>query len=84
MPTLNEIERARLQKRMMGTQMLSAPAAILLGIGLYAKFVPQAADLHPILGNDAAVVFMLTLGATIEIFCVCYTVNLLMKIAKLK
>ncbi len=60
---INEI-----QKEIVKVSVLESPGAILLGLGLYAKFAAQGDAFVPILNNETVVHGLLGLGVAIMVW----------------
>lgn len=63
-----EDELEIIKKKIIKTQMIGAPGAILLGVGLYGMFGANGDAFHPLLNDDIFVKNILVIGAVIEIW----------------
>jgi hypothetical protein len=57
-------EMEEMQRKIKITGMFDTIGAIMLGLGLYAKFGANGDPFHPILNNETVVVSLLVLGTT--------------------
>ncbi|WP_419533257.1 hypothetical protein [Endozoicomonas sp.] len=72
------------EKKLMLTQMADAPAMIVIGLGMFAKFGESPESLHPWLGNTLIVDPALAVAIPIAIFCAFQSFRLMKKINALK
>ncbi len=82
----NESEEkiAKLQKQLIITSIYEAPGAVLLGLGMYAKFAANGKAFLPILNNPTAVNAMLIIGAAIMLWGGTTVFGILKQIEKIK
>jgi len=59
---------SKVKKEIMKINLIGAPGAIFLGLGLYALFEADGNAFHPLLNNAKFVLFLLVAGAAIEIW----------------
>ena len=57
-----------IKKKIIKTQMIGTPGAILLGVGLYGMFGADGDAFHPLLNDEIFVKNILVIGAAIEIW----------------
>ncbi len=57
-----------IQKEIVKVSVLESPGAIMLGLGLYAKFAAQGDAFLPILNNETVVYVLLGLGVAIMVW----------------
>ena len=72
------------EKKLMLTQLADAPAMIVIGLGMFAKFGESPESLHPWLGNSLVVDSALAVAIPIAIFCAFQSFRLMKKISELK
>lgn len=58
----------QIDKKIIKVSIIDAPGTMMLGLGLFAKFKGNPADLYPALGNPTVVNFMIVIGAVIMIW----------------
>ena len=63
-----EGELKQVKKRIIMLQLVGAPGAILLGLGLYGMFGANGNAFHPLLNNKNVVAGLVILGIAIEIW----------------
>ena len=64
----NEEELVGIKKKIIKTQLIGTPGAILIGLGLYGMFGANGDAFHPLLNNEVFVQRILIIGAVIEIW----------------
>lgn len=68
MSSNNEEELKNIKKQIIKTQIIGAPGAILLGLGLYGMFGANGDAFHPSLNDKNIVNSLLFVGVAIEIW----------------
>jgi hypothetical protein len=63
-----DIELKNIKKKIIKTQLVGAPGALLLGLGLYGMFGANGDAFHPLLNDAVFVKNILYIGAAIEIW----------------
>jgi threonine/homoserine/homoserine lactone efflux protein len=56
------------EKDITTVSLIDAPATIMVGLGLYAKFSTNGDAFHPLLNNEFAINTLLVLGGTVMIW----------------
>ncbi|KEI70545.1 hypothetical protein [Endozoicomonas elysicola] len=72
------------EKKLMLTQLADAPAMIVIGLGMFAKFGESPESLHPWLGNTLIVDSSLAVAIPVAIFCAFQSFRLMKKVNALK
>ncbi len=72
------------EKRMILMQLADAPAMIVIGLGMFAKFGQTPETLHPWLGNSLIVDSALAVAIPVAIFCAFQSFKLMKKSSELK
>ena len=67
MKALNE-KLVQINKKVVITQLIGTPGAILLGLGIYGMFGANGDAFHPLLNDEIFVKNILIIGAAIEIW----------------
>lgn len=67
MKTSNE-KLVQINKKVVITQLIGTPGAILLGLGIYGMFGANGDAFHPLLNDEIFVKNILIIGAAIEIW----------------
>ncbi|MBE9564988.1 MAG: hypothetical protein IMF17_07055 [Proteobacteria bacterium] len=67
MKTFNE-KLIQINKKIVLTQVIGTPGAILLGLGIYGMFGANGDAFHPLLNDEIFVKNILIIGAAIEIW----------------
>jgi fumarate reductase subunit C len=75
---------AKLQKKIVVTSIYEAPGAVLLGLGVYAKFAANGNAFISILNNQTVVNTMLIIGIAIMLWGATTVFGLLRQIAELQ
>ena len=63
-----EEELATIKKKIVKTQLIGTPGAILIGIGFYGMFGANGDAFHPLLNDEVFVQRILIIGVAIEIW----------------
>jgi len=79
----NEEELIATKKKIVKTQIIGAPGAILIGLGLYGMFGANGDAFHPLLNNEVFVERILIIGAAIEMWQLYVLIPLFRKQSKL-
>jgi len=79
----NEAELNDIKKKIVKTQILGAPGAILLGLGLYGIFGANGDAFHPLLNDKSIVNSLLIVGVAIELWQLYVLIPLFKKQSKL-
>ena len=79
----NEIELNNIKKKMIKMQIIGAPGAILLGLGLYGMFGADGNAFHPLLNDKSIVNSLLIIGVSIELWQFYVLIPLIKKQSKL-
>ncbi|MEE4244852.1 MAG: hypothetical protein V2I33_05550 [Kangiellaceae bacterium] len=61
----NDERRKELRSRQIKIQLLEAPGAIIMGLGLYAEFSAEGKAFHPVLNDSNVVLGLLIVGGAI-------------------
>ena len=80
----NEDELNILKKKIVKTQIIGAPGAILLGLGLYGMFGANGGAFHPLLNDKSIVNSLLIVGVAIELWQLYVLIPLFKKQSKLR
>lgn len=72
----------KIQKKIIKTQILSFPGAVLLGLGLYGMFGMNSYSFLPFLQNEAVVYAFIGIGLAIEVWSLFILVPLFKQKAK--
>ena len=84
MSSNNKDELKNIKKKIAMTQLVGAPGAIFLGLGLYGMFGTNGDAFHPLLNDKNIVNALLISGVAIEIWQLYVLFPLLKKQAKLR
>ena len=79
----NEAELNDIKKKIVKTQIIGAPGAILLGLGLYGIFGANGDAFHPLLNDKSIVNSLLIVGVAIELWQLYVLIPLFKKQSKL-
>ena len=79
----NEDELNNIKKKIVKTQIIGAPGAILLGLGLYGLFGANGDAFHPLLNYKSIVNSLLIVGVAIELWQLYVLIPLFKKQSKL-
>jgi hypothetical protein len=79
----NEAELNNIKKKIVKTQIIGAPGAILLGLGLYGMFGANGNAFHPLLNDKSIVNSLLIVGVAIELWQLYVLIPLFKKQSKL-
>jgi len=79
----NEDELNNIKKKIVKTQIIGAPGAILLGLGLYGLFGANGDAFHPLLNYISIVNSLLIVGVAIELWQLYVLIPLFKKQSKL-
>lgn len=83
MDSNSEAELKRLKKRIILLQVIGAPGAVLLGLGLYGVFGANGNAFHPLLNDKSVVAGLVIIGVAIEIWQFAVLIPLFRKQIKL-
>jgi hypothetical protein len=78
-----EDELKSIKKKIVKTQLIGTPGALLLGFGLYGMFGANGDAFHPLLNDESFVINILVVGAAIEIWQLYILIPLFKRQAKL-
>ena len=76
-------ELVAIKKKIVKTQLIGAPGAILIGIGLYGMFGANGDAFHPLLNDEVFVQRIIIIGAAIEMWQFYVLIPLLKRQSKL-
>ena len=79
----SEVELKQLKKRIILMQIIGAPGAILLGLGLYGVFGANGNAFHPLLNDKNIVAGLVVVGVAIEVWQLVVLIPLFKKQIKL-
>lgn len=79
----SETELKQLKKRIILTQVIGMPGAILLGLGLYGVFGANGNAFHPLLNDKHVVASLVVIGVAIEVWQLVVLIPLFKKQIKL-
>ncbi|WP_066017045.1 hypothetical protein [Endozoicomonas atrinae] len=82
--TNTEEQLKAVEKKMLWMQLADAPAMIVIGLGMFAKFGQSPETLHPWLGNSLIVDSALSVAIPVAIFCAFQSFRLMKKSSELK
>jgi hypothetical protein len=68
MDTKDNPELKAIQRKMVQSQIISAPAMILIGLALYGLFGADGQAIHPLLDDVTTLYVMLVIGVVIELW----------------
>ncbi len=78
-----EAELKSIKKKIVKTQIIGAPGAIFIGLGLYGIFGANGNAFHPLLNDKSIVNSLLIVGVAIELWQIYIIIPLFKKQAKL-
>ena len=80
----NEDELNNIKMKIVKTQIIGAPGAILLGLGLYGMFGANGDAFHPLLNDKSIVNSLLIVGVAIELWQLYVLIPLFKKQSRLR